>query len=232
MHPTTPRSRAHAEPVRIRDRVRRGRAHRQAQAQAHPDARQLPRRDRGELAVGVTEYNPTFLRKDKVYPPFELWRKVFDRWNPSHYRLILDWSILEPRRDETPSSSRRRAACGRSALPRLHRPARPAEGDRRAPAGRRLRGPGRAPRHAALGRAEALGVRARPAPSPARARRRRRAARRMRRSSAACSPPPAPRAPSCATGAPGTSPTSPRSSPHSARPAGATSRASPPRSTR
>jgi hypothetical protein len=81
-----------------------------AAATAEPERTAKPKRKRtptpgvfleeteGELAVGVTEYNPTFLRKDRVYPPFELWRKVFDRWNPSHYRLIVDWSILEPRR--------------------------------------------------------------------------------------------------------------------------------------
>ena len=123
---------------------------------------------------------------------------------PADPRLVHPRAASGPGRLGAPAG---RLHAGDRPVPRLHRPARPAQGDRRAPAGRRLRGPRRAPRHAALGRAEALGAASARAPSPARARPRRRAATPTRPSSAACSPLARAEGAELATGAPGTSPT-------------------------
>jgi hypothetical protein len=46
----------------------------------------------GELAVGITEPNPNFIRPEGVVPPeFDRWRPELRKMRPTYYRLAVDW---------------------------------------------------------------------------------------------------------------------------------------------
>jgi hypothetical protein len=46
----------------------------------------------GELAVGITEPNPSFVRTDDVAPEFARWRDALHKMRPTYYRLSVDWA--------------------------------------------------------------------------------------------------------------------------------------------
>ena len=53
----------------------------------------------GELAVGITEPNPTFARRPEQPVPegFARWRDALNAMRPSYYRLVIDWpSVSSP----------------------------------------------------------------------------------------------------------------------------------------
>jgi hypothetical protein len=55
----------------------------------------------GELAVGLTEQNPNFVWPPavrQVPPAFERWRADIGKLHPQYFRLVVDWSVLEPTR--------------------------------------------------------------------------------------------------------------------------------------
>jgi hypothetical protein len=46
----------------------------------------------GELAVGITEPNPNFVRTGDVAEPFGRWRDELHKMRPRYYRLAADWA--------------------------------------------------------------------------------------------------------------------------------------------
>ena len=71
------------------------------QATASPSPTPTPepkrRRPRGELAIGITEPNPHFVQTRGTHQPFERWRLEMQRLRPRYYRLIVEWTVLQPR---------------------------------------------------------------------------------------------------------------------------------------
>jgi hypothetical protein len=57
------------------------------------------RSPRGTLAIGITEPNANLIWADRsVAEPFERWRVELGRMHPALYRLVVDWSAVQPDR--------------------------------------------------------------------------------------------------------------------------------------
>jgi len=72
------------------------------------------------LAVGVTEPNPSLVwpRERRPVPgPFAPWRDALAAIRPAYYRLVVDWRVLQPRRDLPPDLDRPQSGCMRAKRP-------------------------------------------------------------------------------------------------------------------
>lgn len=73
------------------------------------------------LAVGVTEPNPAFVWSSSAWPdlpaPFERWRDELSDIDPDYYRLVVDWSALQPAADAPADLDQPRTGCMRATPP-------------------------------------------------------------------------------------------------------------------
>ena len=79
-------------PSRLPRRPRRGR----------PRALKAPPPDAPALAVGITEPNPNFFAVGDVPAEFAHWRDELVKIHPAYYRVIVDWSALQPQAGKPP----------------------------------------------------------------------------------------------------------------------------------
>jgi hypothetical protein len=70
------------------------------------------------LAIGITEQNPNLVAADTVVPPrFAPWRDALGGLRPGLYRLVVDWSVVQPRPDLPPDLDAFNAGCMRDVGP-------------------------------------------------------------------------------------------------------------------
>ena len=54
----------------------------------------------GDLKLGITEFNPAFVWSRAARPdiaaPFGRWRDELTRLHPAYFRLVINWSALQP----------------------------------------------------------------------------------------------------------------------------------------
>ena len=55
-----------------------------------------PPPDGPALAVGITEQNPNFFAVGDVAAEFSRWRDELVKIRPAYYRVVVDWSALQP----------------------------------------------------------------------------------------------------------------------------------------
>jgi hypothetical protein len=61
-----------------------------------------PPPDAPALAVGITEPNPNFFATGEIAEPFGHWRDELVKMHPAYYRVIVDWSALQPETGKPP----------------------------------------------------------------------------------------------------------------------------------
>src|SRR3954469_12677327 len=74
------------------------------------------------LAVGVTEYNPNLVASpsDRELPaPFAAARDALAAIKPAYYRLMIDWSQIQPSADAPPNLDVPQTGCSRDVQPCL-----------------------------------------------------------------------------------------------------------------
>ncbi len=125
------------------------------------DALETPAAD--SLAAGITEPNANFVWAGREVPePFARWRDALAEFHPAVYRLVLvlagDPAVRG--RAARPRRLQRRLPARQAAVRGVRGGQRAAARARLAPEGGRLGGAGRRRRHARLGGAPALGLRA------------------------------------------------------------------------
>jgi hypothetical protein len=79
-----------------------------------------PPPDAPALAVGITEQNPNFIWPEAVRPvpdPFARWRDALARMRPAYYRLVVDWSALQPEAGKPPVFDSPNGGCLRDKQP-------------------------------------------------------------------------------------------------------------------
>ncbi len=69
------------------------------------------------LAIGIAERNANLLWATGVHGPFQRWNARVERLRPHYYRLMVDWSQLQPDPGEPPAFGRRDSGCLRDAPP-------------------------------------------------------------------------------------------------------------------
>ncbi len=78
-----------------------------------------PPPDAPALAVGITEQNPNFIWPDShpVVPEFARWRDALAKIHPAYYRVIVDWSVLQPEAGKPPVFDSPNGGCMRDKGP-------------------------------------------------------------------------------------------------------------------
>jgi hypothetical protein len=79
-----------------------------------------PPPDAPALAIGITEQNPNFIWPEKAHavpPEFARWRDELAKVHPAYYRVVVDWSSLQPEAGKPPVFDSPNAGCLRDKLP-------------------------------------------------------------------------------------------------------------------
>ncbi len=69
------------------------------------------------LAIGLAEYNPSLITPAQVARPFRRWRDRTAALRPRYFRLLVDWSDVQPSARRRPDWRKRRDGCVRDLRP-------------------------------------------------------------------------------------------------------------------
>jgi hypothetical protein len=87
-------------------------------AASPPEAAVPPVDHAGQLVTGITEPHAALIAAERPAPgAFERWRAEAGALRPAYYRLVVEWRVVQPRRDEPPRLDTPHAGCMRDVEP-------------------------------------------------------------------------------------------------------------------